>query len=83
MLSLDIFVTVKPNEVMPPAPPAPWAGEALGELQLQMKRFYYRKAVVRKFQPGDKVMVYFPSLIHHSLLNMFSGQYLVKVRLSD
>lgn len=58
------------------------AREALHMSQRRMKKWYDRKAVLKQFQPGDKVMVLLP-IPGFSLSPKFSGTYIVKEKLSD
>uniref|UniRef100_A0A671WFH3 Gypsy retrotransposon integrase-like protein 1 n=1 Tax=Sparus aurata TaxID=8175 RepID=A0A671WFH3_SPAAU len=57
------------------------AKEALAASQSDMKRRFDRKAVVRQFNPGDKVLVLLP-MPGAALRAQFSGPYVVKSQVS-
>ncbi|XP_077940982.1 uncharacterized protein LOC144385285 isoform X1 [Gasterosteus aculeatus] len=58
------------------------AKEALSLSQKKMKKRFDTKAVVRRFLPGDKVLVLFP--IHGTTLSArFSGPYVIKGKLNE
>ncbi|KAK7166228.1 hypothetical protein R3I93_006107 [Phoxinus phoxinus] len=58
------------------------AKEALSLSQNKMKKHFDRKAVVRNFLPGDKVLVLFP-IPGSSLSARFSGPYVIKSKLGE
>ncbi|KAK0136880.1 hypothetical protein N1851_026963 [Merluccius polli] len=58
------------------------AREALSSSQGSMKKWFDRKAVVRRFEPGDQVLVLLP-VPGSALTARFLGPYVVKQQVSD
>lgn len=58
------------------------AKEALCSSQAGMKKRFDQKAVERRFQPGDEVLVLLPTP-GSTLTARFSGSYVVESRVSD
>lgn len=58
------------------------AKENLGICQKRMKHRYDKKAVVREFKPGDKVMVLLP-ILGPALQTRYTGPYRVERRVGD